>query len=127
MAGDGQLPDEELFGLYRRWAAGGTRRHTAERVLDSGVAIIGMGTALAVTPTADARPGEQLRPVTWSGKALASAAGMAQVRHQMRRIARESRPTPNTHPAFALISERPKQRRALRRYRAWLSASQGAA
>ncbi|WP_093471254.1 MULTISPECIES: hypothetical protein [unclassified Streptomyces] len=47
MAGDGQLPDEELSGLY----------------------------------------------------ALASAAGMAQVRHQMRRIARGSRPTPNTHPA----------------------------
>ncbi|MFE5214682.1 MULTISPECIES: hypothetical protein [unclassified Streptomyces] len=52
---------------------------------------------------------------------------MAQVRHQMRRIARGSRPTPNTHPAFALISEQRKQRRALRRYRAWLSAAQGTA
>ncbi|WP_333762318.1 hypothetical protein [Streptomyces sp. IBSBF 2390] len=51
---------------------------------------------------------------------------MAQVRHQMRRIARGSRPTPNTHPAFALISEQRKQRRALRR-RAWLSAAQGTA
>ncbi|MFJ4584950.1 NADH:flavin oxidoreductase/NADH oxidase family protein [Streptomyces echinatus] len=110
-----------------------TRRHTAERVLDSGVAIIGMGTALAVTPDLPDRwrqgreADERLRPVTWSDKALASAAGMAQVRHQMRRIARGSRPTPDTHPAFALISERRKQRRALRRYRAWLSASQGAA
>ncbi|MFI0813716.1 NADH:flavin oxidoreductase/NADH oxidase family protein [Streptomyces echinatus] len=110
-----------------------TRRHTAERVLDSGVAVIGMGTALAVTPDLPDRwrqgreADERLRPVTWSDKALASAAGMAQVRHQMRRIARGSRPTPDTHPAFALISERRKQRRALRRYRAWLSASQGAA
>ncbi|MBB5926605.1 NADH:flavin oxidoreductase/NADH oxidase family protein [Streptomyces echinatus] len=110
-----------------------TRRHTAERVLDSGVAIIGMGTALAVTPDLPDRwrqgreADERLRPVTWSDKALASAAGMAQVRHQMRRIARGSRPTPGTHPAFALISEQRKQRRALRRYRAWLSASQGAA
>ncbi|MFI9810276.1 NADH:flavin oxidoreductase/NADH oxidase family protein [Streptomyces sp. NPDC052301] len=110
-----------------------TRRHTAERVLDSGVAIIGMGTALAVTPDLPDRwrrsreADEQLRPVTWSDKALASAAGMAQVRHQMRRIARGSRPTPHTHPAFALISERRKQRRALRRYRAWLSASRDAA
>ncbi|MFH8769684.1 NADH:flavin oxidoreductase/NADH oxidase family protein [Streptomyces sp. NPDC017958] len=109
------------------------RRHTAERVLDSGVAIIGMGTALAVTPDLPDRwrqgreADEQLRPVTWSDKALASAAGMAQVRHQLRRIARGSRPTPNTHPAFALISEQRKQRRALRRYRAWLSAAQGAA
>ncbi|MFI2761719.1 NADH:flavin oxidoreductase/NADH oxidase family protein [Streptomyces echinatus] len=110
-----------------------TRRHTAELVLDSGVAIIGMGTALAVTPDLPNRwrqgreADERLRPVTWSDKALASAAGMAQVRHQMRRIARGSRPTPDTHPAFALLSERRKQRRALRRYRAWLSASQGAA
>ncbi|MYW21245.1 2,4-dienoyl-CoA reductase [Streptomyces sp. SID2955] len=110
-----------------------TRRATAEQVLGSGVAVVGMGTALAVTPDlpdrwrrgreADAR----LRPVTWSDKALASAAGMAQVRHQMRRIARGSRPTPRTHPAFALVAERRRQRRALRRYRAWLSASHGAA
>ncbi|MEU2930559.1 NADH:flavin oxidoreductase/NADH oxidase family protein [Streptomyces sp. NPDC007251] len=110
-----------------------TRRETADRVLASGVAIIGMGTALAVTPDLPDRwrhgreADDQLRPVTWSDKALASAAGMAQVRHQMRRIARGSRPTPNTHPAIALISERRKQRRALRRYRAWLSASQGVA
>ncbi|WP_236576222.1 hypothetical protein [Streptomyces sp. HF10] len=65
--------------------------------------------------------------MTWSDRALASAAGMAQVRHQMRRIARGSRPTPRTHPAVALISEQRTQRRPLRRYRAWLSASQGAA
>ncbi|MEV7499129.1 NADH:flavin oxidoreductase/NADH oxidase family protein [Streptomyces sp. NPDC093018] len=107
-----------------------TRRDTAERVLDSGVALVGMGTALAVTPDlperwrrgreADAR----LRPVTWSDKALAAAAGMAQVRHQLRRLARGGRPTPRTHPAFALVSEQRRQRRALRRYRAWLSASQ---
>ncbi|MEU6200683.1 NADH:flavin oxidoreductase/NADH oxidase family protein [Streptomyces sp. NPDC047061] len=108
-----------------------TRRATAEKVLDSGVAITGMGTALAVTPDLPARwrqgreADAQLRPVTWSDKALASAAGMAQVRHQMRRIARGSRPTPGTHPALALVSEQRRQRRALRRYRAWLSASQG--
>ncbi|MFE3635598.1 hypothetical protein [Streptomyces sp. NPDC059168] len=52
---------------------------------------------------------------------------MAQVRHQMRRIARGSRATPSTHPAFALIAEQRKQRRALRRYRAWLATSQGTA
>ncbi|MFJ4471656.1 NADH:flavin oxidoreductase/NADH oxidase family protein [Streptomyces sp. NPDC089424] len=110
-----------------------TRRDTARKVLDSGVALVGMGTALAVTPDLPDRWREgreadgQLRPVTWSDKALASAAGMAQVRHQMRRIARGSRPTPGTHPALALLSERRRQRRALRRYRAWLSASQSAA
>ncbi|MFF4302212.1 NADH:flavin oxidoreductase/NADH oxidase family protein [Streptomyces sp. NPDC001601] len=107
-----------------------TRRHTADEVLDSGVAMVGMGTALAVTPDLPGRwrqgreAGDRLRPVTWSDKALAAAAGMAQVRHQMRRIARGSHPTPRTHPAIALLAERRNQRRALRRYRAWLSASQ---
>ncbi|MET8584253.1 NADH:flavin oxidoreductase/NADH oxidase family protein [Streptomyces collinus] len=110
-----------------------TRRETAETVLDSGVAIIGMGTALAVTPDLpdrwrDGREADhRLRPVTWSDKALASVAGMAQVRHQMRRVARNRRITPNTHPAVALISEQRQQRRALRSYRAWLSETRGTA
>ncbi|MFG2949243.1 NADH:flavin oxidoreductase/NADH oxidase family protein [Streptomyces adustus] len=110
-----------------------TRRETAEKVLDSGVAMIGMGTALAVTPDLPARwrndreADHRLRPVTWSDKALASAAGMAQVRHQMRRIAHDRKITPNTHPAVALISERRRQRRALRSYRVWLSKTQSTA
>ncbi|MBL1082875.1 NADH:flavin oxidoreductase/NADH oxidase family protein [Streptomyces actinomycinicus] len=108
-----------------------TRRDTAERVLDSGVALIGLGTALAVTPDLPDRwrggreADRQLRPVTWSDKALASTAGMAQVRHQLRRLARGAGPTPGTHPAWALLSERRHQRRALRRYRAWLPEPAG--
>ncbi|MGA5193248.1 NADH:flavin oxidoreductase/NADH oxidase family protein [Streptomyces exfoliatus] len=110
-----------------------TRRVTAERVLDSGVAVVGMGTALAVTPDLpdrwrkDREADRIMRPVTWSDKALASAAGMAQVRHQMRRLARGSSPRPGTHPAIALIAEQRKQRKALRTYRAWLSKPRTAA
>ncbi|MFF7747584.1 2,4-dienoyl-CoA reductase, partial [Streptomyces sp. NPDC001939] len=110
-----------------------TRRATADKVLDSGVAVVGMGTALAITPDLPSRwrqgreADRHMRPVTWSDKALASTASMAQVRHQMRRIARGSNPKPGTHPAIALISERRKQRVALRSYRAWLSKSQAAA
>ncbi|MYR57424.1 2,4-dienoyl-CoA reductase, partial [Streptomyces sp. SID625] len=110
-----------------------TRRQTAERVLAGGVALVGMGTALAVTPDLPARwrtgreADRQLRPVTWSDKALASAAGMAQVRHQMRRIARGAGPRPGTHPARALVCEQMRQRRALRRYRTWLSTERATA
>ncbi|MFC8697656.1 NADH:flavin oxidoreductase/NADH oxidase family protein [Streptomyces parvus] len=110
-----------------------TRRGTAEKVLDSGVAVAGMGTALAVTPDLPDRwrggreADRRMRPVTWSDKALASAASMAQVRHQMRRLARGSRPRPGTHPALALVAEQRKQRTALRRYRAWLAEPRGAA
>ncbi|MGP3756766.1 NADH:flavin oxidoreductase/NADH oxidase family protein [Streptomyces sp. IBSNAI001] len=110
-----------------------TKRATAEKVLDSGVAVIGMGTALAVTPDLPDRwsrgreADRQMRPVNWADKALASAASMAQVRHQMRRLARGSSPRPGTHPAIALISEGRKQRTALRSYRAWLSKRESAA
>ncbi|MFA3842669.1 NADH:flavin oxidoreductase/NADH oxidase family protein [Streptomyces aureus] len=109
-----------------------TRRATAERVLDSGVAIVGMGTALAVTPDlpdhwrSHREAARQMAPVTWSDKALASAAGMAQVRHQMGRLSRGSDARPRIHPVYTLLSEQWKQRGALRRYRAWLSASRGA-
>ncbi|QKW09857.1 NADH:flavin oxidoreductase/NADH oxidase family protein [Streptomyces sp. NA04227] len=110
-----------------------TQRATAERVLDSGVAVVGMGTALAVTPDLperwkqDREADRRMGPVTWSDKALASAASMAKVRYQMRRLARGRKPRPGTHPAVALISERRKQRRALRGYRAWLTKAQSAA
>jgi tRNA-dihydrouridine synthase len=106
---------------------GGIRsRETAERVLACGVELVGMATAIAVTPDLanrwregqDAR--ERLRPVTWSDKTLASAASMALVRHQMRRITRGKHPSGKTHPVHALICDQRNQRQALRRYRTWL-------
>jgi len=103
-----------------------TRRATAENVLASGVAMVGMGTALAVTPDLPNRWREgreadgQLRPVTWSDKTLAAAAGMALVHQQMRRIARGHEPALRARPALALVSDQLVQRRALRRYRSWL-------
>jgi 2,4-dienoyl-CoA reductase-like NADH-dependent reductase (Old Yellow Enzyme family) len=103
-----------------------TRRETAERVLASGVSVVGMATAIAVTPDLPDRwrtgreATERLRPVTWSDKTLASAASMALVRHQMRRITRGRQPTGSTPPAHALLCDQRAQRQALRRYRAWL-------
>jgi 2,4-dienoyl-CoA reductase-like NADH-dependent reductase (Old Yellow Enzyme family) len=106
-----------------------TRQETAVKVLANGVALIGMATALAVTPDLPGRwrAGEetaaQLRSVTWSDKTLASAASMALVRHQMRRLAGGREPAVRTHPASALVCDQLAQRRALRRYRSWLLAS----
>src|SRR6202035_5679313 len=54
-----------------------TSRETAERVLGSGVAMVGMATAIAVTPDLPHRwrsgreATERLRPVTWTDKTLA--------------------------------------------------------
>jgi 2,4-dienoyl-CoA reductase-like NADH-dependent reductase (Old Yellow Enzyme family) len=103
-----------------------TRRETAEAVLASGVALVGMGTAIAVTPDLANRwrdgveATQQLKPVAWSDRTLASAASMSLVRHQMRRITRGQAPTGRTHPLHALVCDQRRQRRALGRYRAWL-------
>jgi 2,4-dienoyl-CoA reductase-like NADH-dependent reductase (Old Yellow Enzyme family) len=105
-----------------------TRRETAEAVLASGVAVVGMATAIALTPDLPRRwrAGEEatnsMRPVTWTDKTLASAAGMALVRHQMRRVTRGKEPTGRTRPLHAFVCDQRVQRRALRRYRAWLEA-----
>jgi 2,4-dienoyl-CoA reductase-like NADH-dependent reductase (Old Yellow Enzyme family) len=120
LAGSSPLPIMLTGGI--------TRRETAEAVLASGVAVVGMGTAIALTPDLPRRwrAGEeatdQLRPVTWTDKTLASAAGMALVRHQMRRVTRGKEPTGRTRPLHALVCDQRAQRRALRRYRAWLEA-----
>jgi 2,4-dienoyl-CoA reductase-like NADH-dependent reductase (Old Yellow Enzyme family) len=102
------------------------RRETGEAVLASGVALIGMGTAIAVTPDLPNRwragheATEQLKPISWSDKTLASAASMSLARHQMRRITRGKDPSGKTHPLHALVCDQRVQRRALGRYRAWL-------
>jgi 2,4-dienoyl-CoA reductase-like NADH-dependent reductase (Old Yellow Enzyme family) len=103
-----------------------TRRETAEAVLANGVAVVGMGTAIALTPDLPNRwregreATERLSAVGWSDKTLASAASMALVRHQMRRITRGKKPTGRTHPVHAFVCDQRAQRRALGRYRAWL-------
>jgi 2,4-dienoyl-CoA reductase-like NADH-dependent reductase (Old Yellow Enzyme family) len=103
-----------------------SRRETAEQVLDSGVEVVGMATAMALTPELPHRwrkgqeATERLRHVSWKDKTLASAASMALVRHQMRRITRGKHPTGRTHPIHALICDQRNQRRALSRYRDWL-------
>ena len=105
-----------------------TRRETAEEVLASGVALVGMGTAIAVTPDlpnrwrAGREATARLKRVNWRDKTLASAASMALVRHQMRRITRDQDPTGGTHPLHAFVCDQRAQRRALGRYREWLEA-----
>ena len=118
----------ETSALPLMLTGGITRREMAERVLGSGVAMVGMATAIAVTPDLPHRwrtgreATERLRPVTWSDKTLASAAGMALVRHQMRRITRGRQPTGRTRALHALACDQRMQRQALRRYRTWLAA-----
>ncbi len=75
---------------------GVVRRPVAEQVLASGVDLVGMGSALAIDPDLpnrwrlDAAASVELAPVTIKDKAMASAASMARVRQQLRRLAEAS-------------------------------------
>ncbi|MFC9473041.1 NADH:flavin oxidoreductase/NADH oxidase family protein [Nocardia sp. NPDC056952] len=106
-----------------------SRRETAERVLGSNVALIGMATALAVTPDLPRRwwngaeAPRSLKPVTWTDKALASATEMAMVRYQMRRMATGAKPALSVSPTMAILADQRAQAKALRRYSRWLAST----
>lgn len=104
------------------------RRAVAEEVLASGIDVVGMGSALAVDPDLpntwrhDADASVELAPVRMTDKAVASAATMARVRRQLRRLGAGRRTRPGISPTAALVAETLHQKRALRRYRSWLEA-----
>lgn len=103
-----------------------TRKATAERVLESGVAVVGLGSALALRPSLPRGwlRGEELDVVVpyvqWKDKQLAAAAQMAVIRHALRRIAAGRRPRPRVPTLLALAHDRRHRRRARARYAAWL-------
>lgn len=87
------------------------RRSVAGQVLAGGSELAGMGTVLAVDPDLPKkwRRGEdaavELAPVKIKDKALASAAGTARVRSQLRRLGAGRPPRPRTNPKLALAKE----------------------
>ncbi len=105
---------------------GVVRRSVAEQVLAGGVDLVGMGSALAIDPDLpnrwrrDAAASVELAPVTIKDKAIASAASMARVRQQLRRLGRGKPRRRTAKPVLALVKEQLLQRRALRQYRRWL-------
>lgn len=109
---------------------GGIRRiEVVQKVLDSGVAMAGIGTALAIRPDlpvvwrqgADPRP--ELPPIRWKSKVLASLASMAVVKYQLRRLSAGLTPVPGVSPAWALVIAQFKSARLTRTYRRWMTSS----
>jgi 2,4-dienoyl-CoA reductase-like NADH-dependent reductase (Old Yellow Enzyme family) len=103
------------------------RRRVAEHVIQSGVDMVGIATALAVDPylPADWRTGvdsaPELSPMTWKNKPLASLANMASVRYQMRKISHGRKPNPNVSPLRALIEQQAAAAWRTRLYRKWIA------
>ncbi len=89
---------------------GGIRRYqVVQQVLDSGIAMAGMGTALALDPQlpeawrSDQSASPLLRAITWKNKVLSSIAYMAMVKYQLRRLSQGKHTRPNVAPALALL------------------------
>lgn len=102
------------------------RREVAEQVIDSGVAMAGLATALALDPTLpnDWRAGKHstavLPAITWKNKALAALAYMAVVKFQMRRLSRGRAPHPGVPPFWAFIVQQFIAARQTKQYRRWM-------
>jgi 2,4-dienoyl-CoA reductase-like NADH-dependent reductase (Old Yellow Enzyme family) len=107
---------------------GGVRRRPiAEMVVQSGVDMVGIGTALAIAPSLprdwlqgqDSAP--QLPPITWKNKAMASLANMAVVKFQLRKLSRAKKTEPGVSPLRALIVQQLASVCRTRQYRRWIA------
>lgn len=103
------------------------RRAVAEAVIDSGVAMAGIATALAIEPGLprawkmgrDDAPA--LKPIEWKNKPVASSAHMAAVRYQLVRLGRNRRTNPRVSPVWALLTSQFDAKRNARAYRRWMA------
>lgn len=116
LAADARMPLMTTGGIGRR--------AVAEAVLQAGIAVVGMGTALAMAPDLPRRwqREEAVAPrpvVAWRDKAIASLATMAVVRRQLHRLSAGKAPRPGFSPLVSLLQDRFKMARLTRRYRAW--------
>lgn len=109
---------------------GGIRRlPIVQQVLDSGIAMAGIATALTLEPQLlkhwrEGRdPNPQLKPIQWQRKPLAALATLAVVRDQMRRLSRGHQPKPKVTPCLALVRNQWFIARRTRQYRASMTQS----
>ncbi|UQX03873.1 2,4-dienoyl-CoA reductase [Streptomyces sp. RerS4] len=103
------------------------RRATAERVLDRGVAVVGMASALALHPDLPARwragedVGVTVPRLAWKDRDLAGAGVLALMRFQLARLSQGREPRPRASPRWVLTTDNLRHRRRLRAYGAWLA------
>jgi len=103
---------------------GVTRLATAQAVVDAGVALVGMGTALAICPDLVNRWQQQpqyrpdIQQINWKDKAIASVAAMALVRRHIRRWAQGASQPTRLSPLVSLLLDQMKMKGKVRRYRA---------
>ncbi len=108
------------------------RRPVAEQVVQSGVDMVGIGTALAIDPylPRDWQLGKdnapQLPPITWKNKPLVSLANMATVKFQLGKLSRGRAPNPKVSPVWALILQLAATAHRTRQYLRMMAQRTGA-
>jgi len=110
---------------------GGVRRLTvAQEVLNSGVALVGMATALAQTPdlprqwSADAEASGEILQVRWKDKTLSGLANMAMVRRQLRRMGDGLPPARRLSAILSVVLDQYRLAKLTRSYRKALGLDQ---
>jgi len=107
---------------------GGIRRKAvAENVVASGVALVGIATALAIDPALpqawragqDVQPA--LTPIAWKNKTMASLATMARVKYQLKRVSQGKSTRPAISPLWALVSQQVMTGQQTKKYRQWMA------
>lgn len=108
---------------------GGIRRiEVANAVIESGVDMAGIATALAICPDLPNRwqagetPAPALKPIQMKDKALASAAQMSAVRFQMKKLSKGKRTNPNVWPLYALVTSELEAKSRAKQYRNWIAS-----
>jgi 2,4-dienoyl-CoA reductase-like NADH-dependent reductase (Old Yellow Enzyme family) len=124
---------EEILKVARMplMVTGGIRRKAiAEQVVNCGVSIVGIATALAIQPNlpndwfADKDTTAALHPIVWKNKMLASLATMASVKFQLKRLSKGQSTKPGVSPLWALIVQQIMTVQQAKRYRTWMAPSQ---
>jgi len=104
------------------------RRSVAEAVIEQGVAMAGIATAIAIRPDLPNRwkhghgDTPALKPITWKNKPLASSAHMSAVRYQLDRLSKGRKTNADISPLWALIVAQVAAKRRAARYRRWIAA-----
>jgi 2,4-dienoyl-CoA reductase-like NADH-dependent reductase (Old Yellow Enzyme family) len=103
---------------------GGVKRAViAEQVIENGMALVGMASALAFCPDLPNKwqqDREYLAPIphiAWKDKTLSGLATMAVVKKQLRRLGAGKKPKANSSPFWALIGDQLNSKKLTKRYR----------
>ncbi len=102
-----------------------SRKAVAQQVLDSGVAVAGIATALAVVPDlpqqwrSGREPATLLAQPAWKDKVMVALAQMALVKRHLRALGAGSATHRNYSPLFTLIADQFRKRSLTKRYRRW--------